>query len=141
MNPIIEALNTFADAQKCLLTGGFTKEMTESRLDFPLIWYEPPVLIRKKGEQEGFITYKIRLHLLEKNRNLSAEDHQKIREKLEQRVIFLCDSVTNHPKIRTVELISCTPEESARTNYGEISVAAHLEIDTIFCRNCNTEDQ
>ena len=135
MGILTNAVRDFAGANELAFRCGFAEQMTESPLEFPMIWAEPPVLCGKKGRNEGTLRYKIRLHILQRNENYSPLFQERIWEGLEKTALRLYEALAVHPKIASTENITCTPARSALTNYGELSVPVTFEAEILYCES------
>lgn len=137
-NPIVEAMRGYAQQAHVAIAGGPPHTLTARKINFPLIWHEPLTLTGKNGRQEGILTYRIKLHWLEKDRNYSAEEQEDVRNEIERNILRLIATLENHSHIQCVRLLSCTPAESALTHYGEIALSVTLEADILFNLNRHT---
>jgi len=134
MNPIIESMNNYASANRWSIDGGPVRGLSNGQLEFPMIWHQPLALTGKIGRREGYLTYKLSFLLLEKGGNYNAGLQEEVRERLEKHALGLVDTLENHDQVLAVRLLSCVPNESAMTHYGEIAMTVTIEADILFCQ-------
>ncbi len=131
---LIKAISDFAHERGIEFRSGFTSQMTLSKLAFPLIWLEPLALTGKRGRKEVRSSYRIKLHLLELDRNFPQQEKDKVWNELADRIIELYDTLGEHPQVTAISHLECRPDQTRWTNYGELSVTASFEAETLFCR-------
>ncbi|MCD8185520.1 MAG: hypothetical protein LUD68_03420 [Rikenellaceae bacterium] len=137
MNPIIESMNNYAQANRWSFDGGPVRGLTSGQLKFPTIWHQPLALTGKIGRREGYLTYKLSFLLLEKGGNHTALEKENVREGLEKHALGMIHTLENHERVLNVRLISCLPTESALTHYGEIALTVTIEADILYCMPLN----
>ncbi|MDR2937186.1 MAG: hypothetical protein LBU80_07620 [Rikenellaceae bacterium] len=131
---LIKAISDFARERGIEFRSGFTNQMTLSKLAFPLIWLEPLVLTGKRGRKEVRSNYRVKLHLLELDRNFPQQEKDEVWNSLADRLVELHDTLGEHPQVIAIRNLECRPDQTRWTNYGELSVTASFEAETLFCR-------
>ncbi|MDL2230250.1 hypothetical protein LJB87_00455 [Alistipes sp. OttesenSCG-928-L06] len=134
MNPIIESMNDYAQANHWAIDGGNTQNLASGQLEFPMIWHQPLALKGKIGRKEGYLTYKLSFLLLEKGGNYNAMQQEDVRERLEKHALGIVATLENHNRVIDVRLLSCAPAEAAMTDCGEIAMTVTIEADILFCQ-------
>jgi len=132
MNPIIESMNNYAQANRWSFDGGPVRGLSSGQLQFPTIWHQPLALTGKIGRREGYLTYKLSFLLLEKGGNYDTIQKENVRELLEMHAIGMVHTMESHDRVLDVRLISCLPNETALTHYGEIALTVTIEADILY---------
>ncbi|MCC8087938.1 MAG: hypothetical protein LIO79_01530 [Rikenellaceae bacterium] len=105
---------------------GFSEELLDRELNFPIIWMEPFVVTATDCNYP-VKNYTVTLHLLD----LPSTDSQPEYEALNKKIAEITMSLTNVPLILSMVKLKTSPNKYPLTNYGDISISFSIEITTI----------
>lgn len=127
---ISEILKKYATEHGMKFMSGHAKQMTETKLSFPLIWLEPLVLTQRAGRKDGTATFRVKLHIMQLNSNFPKKPLEEAWDEMMAIAINLFDSLADNPDVICTKNLSCAPATSRMTNYGELAVTAAFDVDT-----------
>lgn len=116
---------------------GFEYRLNEKPLRFPAAWCAPPKMIRIDGRREGEATYRVTLHLMEKNLRYDETLKEQAWDRMERDALRIIRRAESCDEMFCAENIALTPAEFSLTVHGELSMKAEFDIRTDF----RTEDK
>ena len=111
---------------------GFEYRLNEKPLRFPSVWCAPPKMIRIDGRMEGEATYRVTMHLMEKNLRYDETFKERIWDRMEQDALRIIRLTEPCDGIFCAENIALTPAEFSLTVHGELSLKAEFDVRTDF---------
>lgn len=118
---------------------GFEYRLNEKPLRFPAVWCVPPKMIRIDGREEGEATYRVTLHLMEKNLRYDETLKERAWDRMEQDALRIIRRTEPCDGIFCAENIVLTPAEFSLTVHGELSIKAEFDVRTDFGSDEKTE--
>ena len=107
----------------------------------PAAWLHPPRCEKTEGRNEGFVTYSVKLELMEAYEagRGTAEDERWAG--LEEKASAICRRLGQGEGIQVVSGMEFLPAELSLTAQGEQSLGVQFKVRMPFCKYCDCGDQ
>ena len=107
---------------------------TPSKLALPCVWLNPVTLSGREGRKEGTITYNVVMYLMDfRERYESEEQKEVIWGTLEEKALAGYHALFNNENVRSAQNLKCEPDESALSNYKELSMKVTFSVVMPYC--------
>ncbi len=130
---LIDAIEQAAKETGYAFHTGAPERMQGSLRIYPAAWLMPIKLTKTKGRNEGSIRYRGELCLLQLANDPDERETQW--SEMEKAAFQIADILRKNNAVLSCEIIKCTPEESARTTHGAISLLTTFDAEMLFCLN------
>lgn len=117
---------------------GFRYRLPGEVMAFPAAWVLPVQMARVDGRHEGYLTYKVVLHLMQLDRKYTPEQKERAWNDMELDALHVADLILSRDEVAIVENISTLPAERSLTQHGELSLKVEFEVRMSFCNDLIT---
>ncbi len=102
---------------------------------FPALWMTPLKLVGVEGRQERRISYKVEFYLMRLNERYTEHAKEKVWARMEKEAVEIYTQLALQNNVIALRNLRCSPNETAYTGAGELSLQVEFEIE-LFDNEC-----
>ena len=114
---------------------GFEYRLTERSLTLPAAWMLPPKMTCVNGRNEGTVTYRLTLYLMQRAKQHTEAEKNLVWDSMEQELLALLNRLLPEEGIFSIENIASSPAEFSLTRQNELSLKTECDVRLYFSQH------